>query len=863
MCACERNIEMRDKTTAIFLTAIFAAMSHMNAATPALPDPVDGVVTLANSDYVLTENDDLTGITEFVTTGGWLVFDMSQDETVELAAKVTGTGGIEKRGAGKLFLKSATCNDKDESLDYKTTLGLHVVGGELHLPDFTSYGKLAHPSYGPIVVDAGGKLFMAGSDTVQSTRTHFSNLAGSGLVTNGWRKSQVLQLDTSCQATNFSGVIGGSVGNFYLYPSARINLMGTNSTYTGTAVQPGFGKMGIMCIGYDSSKPSSTGKNTGFNLGPNGGDQTAGIYYLGTNGETTVKSMAFMPWSATTSQKCILDAGAGGIVWNGDFTFSKQPMVHAILQGDGAATNVFGGTMTECAGSSYLEKLGAGTWRIKGSNPRKGVTAVKEGTLQFETLREKGMESSLGLSTFTHSAYSGAINDSKTVPYALLLGGGAKGEATLECVGQDGSVKANEAKDRPLVLAGDGRLKTTCPQPFRLRGVTSIAASPCTLSLDGTNTASSLIDVTNGTSALSVTKDGPGTWTLCGNVGFSGRLTVNDGTLVVMNASNKHYTWFKYTIKTMYAYYIPTSSDGCRVTYEFALYDADGVRRNVGLVSNTNMVFEMLAPGEATAGKEILTGNNYYNWAFNNSSYLLSRMFDDKGDTASFLAGPGNGTNEYNWINVAMRLSDDVPPITSFDVTSTSGGTSTPRRLASYSVSGSFDGLHWDELSNQTTNETSRYSSGWYSNGKAFVAGEVRPLPENGIEIASQPDWAVGSVQLTNVADVVVAAGATLKSDGAVVLRRLGAEIDSAGNVVKGGGTVDGFAVAPKGVFNLSRMPPEGGVVVPYAFSNMVDIANFRTWSVAVNGTAMSKYRIAVMTAGVCVYPVGTLVIMR
>ena len=140
---------------------------------------------------------------------------------------------------------------------------------------------------------------------------------------------------------------------------------------------------------------------------------------------------------------------------------------------------------------------------------------------------------------------------------------------------------------------------------------------------------------------------------------------------------------------------------------------------------------------------------------------------------------------------------------------------------------------------------------------------EVRPLPENGIEIASQPDWAVGSVQLTNVADVVVAAGATLKSDGAVVLRRLGAEIDSSGNIVKGGGTVDGFAVAPKGVFNLSRMPPEGGVVVPYAFSNMVDIANFRTWSVAVNGTAMSKYRIAVMTAGVCIYPVGTLVIMR
>ena len=69
---------MRDKTIAIFLTAIFAAMSYMNAATPALPAPVDGVVALENRDYVITEDDDLTGITEFVTTGGWLVFDMSR-----------------------------------------------------------------------------------------------------------------------------------------------------------------------------------------------------------------------------------------------------------------------------------------------------------------------------------------------------------------------------------------------------------------------------------------------------------------------------------------------------------------------------------------------------------------------------------------------------------------------------------------------------------------------------------------------------------------------------------------------------------------------------------------------------------------
>ena len=85
-------------SAAVFVVAFaFAA----RGATPALPDPVNGVVTLENRDYVITENDDLTGITSFQTTGGWLVFDISQG-SFDVDAAIKGTGGIRKEGEGAL-----------------------------------------------------------------------------------------------------------------------------------------------------------------------------------------------------------------------------------------------------------------------------------------------------------------------------------------------------------------------------------------------------------------------------------------------------------------------------------------------------------------------------------------------------------------------------------------------------------------------------------------------------------------------------------------------------------------------------------------------------------------------------------------
>ena len=839
------------KARIYILSAVLFSSCIVQGATPALPAPdADGVVTLENQDYVITEADDLIGITRFQTTGGLLVFDISQG-AFNVDAMIKGTGGIEKRGAGALYLNSTVVNG------YHTVRGLHVVAGELHLP---KVGTGEH-QFSEINIDRDAVVFITGHDDYENVRTLFTNLTGSGTLTNGWKKAQILQQFESTISTNFSGVIGGRIAQIWVYPSSELHLTGTNSTFTCAGSMPGFGRMYVSKIGYDASDPSSAGVGTVFTLGPNGGDTIAGLYYTGPGGETTTKQVNIQPWHATVTQKCVLDAGAGGIVWNGNFTFARQPMSYFILQGDGAPTNVFGGTVTDqSSGASYFEKRGAGTWLFKKDNNRKGVTAVKEGTFQFETLREQGVACSLGLSTLTHSAYSGTLVESRAVPYSLVLGGGSKGEATLEFVGRAGDTADNVATNRPLVLAGDGRLKTTGPQLFSLSGVSSISATPCTLALDGTNTVSALVNVTNGTAALSLAKDGPGTWTLKGNLDFSGSLVVNDGTLLV-EAPDTPYTWYKLIIKTVNSYY-SGGSDSCRVTHEFALYDADGVRRNVGLVSDTRQMPTALEPGTATVGADQIPG--YYNWAFDNSGFLLSNMFDDNGSTTSFLAGRSNGTSESSWISVVMRLPEGTPPITSFDMISNVGQWNTgTRRTVAYSVSGSTDGRMWNVLSEQTTNETARFTSGWYSNGKGFTADAVRPLPDNGIAIAPWGEYGDGVSQLTNVSDVVVAAGATLKARGTVALRRLGAEIDATGAVVKGGGTLDGFAVASNGVFNITGAAKPGPLQLPYAFVGMKDFENFKTWKVAVNGVPAPSLRATFSADGVKVYPVGFYLIVR
>ena len=81
-------------------------------------------------------------------------------------------------------------------------------------------------------------------------------------------------------------------------------------------------------------------------------------------------------------------------------------------------------------------------------------------------------------------------------------------------------------------------------------------------------------------------------------------------------------------------------------------------------------------------------------WAFTNLSFYLQNMFDDDGNTSSYLAGRNNGTTADKWISVAMRLPAGTPPIVACDVYGNNGAWNAgTRRTVAYSVMGSYDGI--------------------------------------------------------------------------------------------------------------------------------------------------------------------------
>jgi autotransporter-associated beta strand protein len=619
-----------------------------------------------------------------------------------------------------------------------------------------------------------------------------------------------------------------------------------------------FGTIGLVKVGYDASAPSSMGCNGTLSLTPNGGTDYGRFVYLG-QGETTVKTLGFDKWNKANAMTA--DGGVtGGLVWNGPITVSDRNGVMNSVIFTGEHTNAceVGGSWTEPAGgATYVTKKGAGTWlfRHHASRAMKGVVDVKEGRLQFESLAEKGTACSLGLSTLTcWNVLGGAFtNEVHRVPYAFVLGGGTKGEATLECIGRASVTNADAAAERPLALAGAGRLKTSGFWPFSLKGVSSIAATPCAFTLDGTNTLSALSTVTNGASALSVVKEGAGTWTLRGEIDFSGTLEVKAGTLVI-EGPNTPYSYFRLSINYINSNF-NGQSDTCIVGTEFALYDADGTRRNVGLAVPVSCVAPAvtLLPGEASID-EPLSKIAFPSW-LTNPSYVLRNFFDENGGSTFLTAttyGAPSYANTSSWVTVSMRLAASSPAITSYDLMCNGGAT---RRVWGYEVRGSTDGVTWDLLDEKGTNFCKQVTGQvWYSDGSSTVTGA-----RQGFAITSAPPYNASVAQLARVSGVSVAAGATLKAKGTVVLPSL--TLDCANS----NGTLDGFAFADSGVINLVNYAPGPNVQnVPITFANM-DAAtlakvNSRNWTVRVDGVVTRSRRVSLSADHATISTLGTMI---
>ncbi len=929
-------------------------------ATPATYPGSSDTVTVQNCEYQIAvpsaSFDVIKNFRRIIpVTGSRFVFNVTDttQEYTNYCAFTSGKGGsdykkgeIVKKGAGTLVLGAdGVLVDKTIFYDYYT--GFTVEEGALKLPQFSS-AQTAY--YGYMSVSNGATLFTTSQKPGGSTAfTMLRTLNGDGIVTNTVTKGStrsghsMATVGNDTEASVFSGVIATPITLYQQSGNGQITLMGTNSTYSNTYFgyssttysypESDHGVVSFLTIGDVNGKTSSLGLPAKDMLTCGTSVNMKGVLrYLGTGGETSSRRFSLqqpgMVW---------FDAGAhGGITFTGNWEATCQSgnvfyrirrlyltgsnETACVIKGDlspfvipappaeansiGYVANTNGYACTSFP--IFVTKRGTGVWRFANRTTSKasGGMAIEQGTLQFESIAERGKACSLGLATQTTACnYNALLTNSATyVDYAYALGNPANAadRPVFEYVGSANST----CTTRPIVLVGGGgELRNSSTNPdagLNFSGVSARdAGTECTLVLGGTNTSQRnvLSGVSNGAGTVNLIKTGSGRWTLTGDNTFTGNLHVADGTLEL---AGPRYTWFRFTVKEVagwtnsLAYTDNTYSACYGITFgEVALYDKDGVRCNVGLTQPFNPAtfpywgamynrdYREMSAGQAEwdtyAGYffngSLMGAQNEYDTSkyYKTFNRRLDVLFEGDATTDGWfyfaypregLPGTGDGRvaeqrqpkldNPNSWLSLVMRLPDDSPEIRSYDFSS--GASAYINRWPlKFSLEGSADGQNWTMLDDHTdydaTSMTNGHAHCWYSDMQPVGSSETR----TGFAIAG--DASSANTAQACASSISVGANGTLAGSHGAVLSRLSIDAADAGKI-------KGFAFAENGSLAVTGTIVPGGMAL-LEFENVKGLENLSQWTLTVNGRTGRGYSARAVDGRLVIFRRGTVITVK
>ena len=795
-------------------------------------------------------------------------------------------GKIVKKGGGTLILAAfgATKWGASANQDYFTAIDLQQ--GTLKFPQ----NAVGDMYFGDLTMAEGTTLVTCGNveNSNLGTATYVRSVNGYGTVTNesGRSAGQVFSpyaRDVVC-ASEFHGKLCHPVrhwldGRFVQYGHETGITQPITVQYNYGHLNDGYDR-GV----YSFEDVALLGSDTYVHFYSNGG----GIHYFGGVDAVMNKQVNLCSFN----HPGFFDAGwHGGVrctgVWNVKADNADQKVQKwLVLTGSNTVPCTIEGAFSEKSsvtnqyGVPYtivVQKLGSGAWRFKKNRSHAGGFVIEEGALQFDSIAEKGVESSLGLSTNLTELAS--TRNPASADYAFLLG--SVNEDAPAAAFEFTGAKSCQSGTRPLALKGTGgsiRASGTDGARLGFGGVSALAAGETTLVLDGTNTRSNVATgITDGNGVVSVVKDGSGDWYLSGTNTFSGDLLVKSGTLTVQGSK---YTWFRFTLKEM----------GKATQYvqfrQLALYDANGVRQNVGL--NVNPPVE--TQYSLSSNKSYLPDSDWMalepgSFAFGSNDFLckydkdagtyVDQVFSDTYISAGGLktqifttsnaARSFSKENPETWVPFVMRLTNGAPEVVRYDIQSlsNSGNTNTWPKVAS--MEASVDGIHWELVETNATGEvladhtydfsiayggSSNNANRWYSDGTELSSGT--PRPGAGFPIRGRADM---PTPLQNVRSVSVAAGATLKTYDGVEISKL--KVDSAG-----AGTIDGFTFAENGTIDVAN-PPDDSSFLPGTYVNCSGLENVSGWALNVNGTANAKCKVIVRNGKLYFARLGFVVTFR
>ena len=817
------------------------------------------------------------GVTNTIT--GRIGSNSSQSKIEEAATLV-------KRGGGTLL------QEPSESANYYFARW-QVEAGTLGAPWATS------PEAAQKNIYCYGIDLAADTELILSYKQNFQvlgPLTGSGAIYTLNPNSQ----NTLCSPLYLQGGPGafaGTIGtNIYVHVrDAILDFTGTANRYNGGLDVSGFnddgtdkGVLGFVKFGATASDPSSLGLRGTVTLGEyyNNVPMSGAFRYLGTTGESVTGK--YINFGYTQDAPATFDAGAhGGLSFGSgvQWSVSEAHNQRFCLTGSNTVECTFAGKFVEGAnGSVYLIKKGSGTWHLKenSSSELSGPVCVEDGVLRHNTLASRGDLCALGTAANLHDGAYVASAGATAVDYAILFAG--EGNGLLEYTGLYDACSSN----RPVAVKTSGGFSSAAGAE-RIHGISAYdGAETATLVILATNNAiSTYADITDGTHGgkLGVTKRGSGTAEIDRELSFSGPLNVEEGKLIVRNSSGP-YTWFRLIVKENVAVRDSLTDDATKlnqVTIErFALYDADGVRQNVGLTRHdgnlqvkgyssqrghvVKSAASGLRPGEIGYDR---TGNVYV-WSNRDIQNMCDGTHGDSNDYLCYTRYDGGDklslSNPNSWVKYVMRLTNGAPEIASFDIAARFGTTDVDNKHyapVTWTLEGSVDGVNWNVLTNTSISAgTTIVGKTWYSDGAScYGTLDGRRWQEGkSFPIRGTPETPASFNVLGNCESVSVAPGAVLEKQGSAPVA-----ISSLVVSTNGFGRIEGFSFAESGSIKVTGIESlTTALEIPGEFVGAEGLGNLsrRGWRVSINGK--DKYTVVKATSsGLTISPHGFILIYR
>ena len=475
------------------------------------PTNIGGWLTAANSNALGT------GTVNIVSGGNMLELNngavVANPVVVASGVGVTGNGHIQAiTGGTSTYSGTLTLNANPTaggvfaSLDGAT---LQVANANINAPAgvivtirtgtvvFSNVGG----NYGQIAATNGATAVLGGNNGVLTSSTMaFSSYSGTWDL-NGYNQSIAALSDS----------------NLGSYAVIRNNNNGTQSTLTLAAAVP---------TNFGGSIVNNTNSGTGTVALVKSG--SAMVILTGVNsysGGTTITNGLLKLNNAAalgaTTAPVTITGGTLDLLSSSPTIGALSGSTGAFITNSGGSTStltsnfagsaVFSGSIANGASAVALTKAGSGTLLLNGTSSYTGATTISGGILAVTSLADGGSPSSIGSSSNTAtnlSLYSG----------------------TLQYTGTGSST------NRQIYMGATATIDASGSGPVSFTNGAAVAFSSSlsrTLTLTGTSTADNRFGPTiiDWVSPTTVIKEGPGTWHLTTQSGFSGPLIVNAGIL--------------------------------------------------------------------------------------------------------------------------------------------------------------------------------------------------------------------------------------------------------------------------------------------------------------------------------------------